>query len=147
MACAVEKGCSPTRQVFITGGDEGKAIRYRDFVGRKRESKISLGEGGGGSAERRSEGLSLIVMNCNRQESSLMIVDGKAGGLFEQLKDLLGSIDGGRGATHKDESVVGILEDGTGIIGEDRVTNFSGKRMILEQTPKNISNDDEQVGG
>jgi hypothetical protein len=47
----IKEGGTPTRKVFINRGDKGKTVRHVKFVRGKRETKVSLREGGNGGAK------------------------------------------------------------------------------------------------
>jgi len=74
-----------------------------------------------------------------------VVVDGQASSFLEQLQDAFGRRDGVGGAAHENKGVIGVLEDGARLIGEDGMSNIRGKVMVLEQTAKNIGNNDEKI--
>lgn len=106
-----------------------------------------MGEGGDGGTKGRGEGLSIIIRDGNMQERSLVIVDGQAGGHFKQMEYMFSGSNCSRRASKEDKSVVGILENGAGVVRENWVLYFSSERVVLNQSTENICNNDEKVWG
>jgi hypothetical protein len=76
-----------------------------------------------------------------------VIIDGKASCHFKQLEDIFGSSNGSRSTAKKNERVISVLENGARVVWENRMVNISSKRVVMEQTAKHISNNNEKVGG
>lgn len=144
-SCSVKEGGTPTGEVFIAGGDQRKAIMNRDFGGSQGKPKIRLGEGGHCGAEDGSKLLCGVARDSNGKERSLMVVDGKPGGLLEKLQDMLGTLNGINRAVEEDQSVVGILKDGARVTGDKGVSDRRGEGGVLEQPTKDISDNNEKV--
>lgn len=47
----IKEGGTPTGKVFINRGDKGKTVRHVKFIRGKRETEVSLREGGNGGAK------------------------------------------------------------------------------------------------
>jgi hypothetical protein len=80
----------PAREIFVTGGEEGKTTRDINFIWGQREAEICLGEGGDGGAKQGGELLRGLRGNYNWKKSSFMIINGETSSLFEELKDMPG---------------------------------------------------------
>lgn len=131
-SCPVKEGGTPTGEVFIVGGNQRKAIMNRDFGGSQGKPKICLGEGGHHGAEDGSKLMGGVARDNDRKECSLMIVDGKPGGLLEKLQDMLGTLNGISRAVEEDQSVIGILKDKARVIGDKGVSDRRGEGGVLE---------------
>jgi glutaredoxin len=75
----------PFEEVLITRREERKTIVDRNFVGRQRESEISLRERGHSGAQSIIQFLGHVRLDGDRQEYGLVIIDGQARGLLKQL--------------------------------------------------------------
>jgi hypothetical protein len=137
----------PTRESHVAFRNDGSKIGESEFVRREGEAEISLGERRDRTPKGGSHGRSFGGVNFNRDKRALMKVYGEARSSREIIKELLKVGDVVRNRTNDNESIIGILEDGTGQIINKRVEKEAGAGGLEEKLLEDISNDVEKERG
>jgi hypothetical protein len=122
-AGTVKKGRTPARQVLVTGGKERETVVHRDFMGRERQAKVGLGEGGDGGAKKRSHITSNLSIDRDGEESCFVEVNRKTSGSFKMLEDEFGVSNGIIIALEEDKSIVSVLKHRGRVARNEGVAN------------------------
>lgn len=144
---SVQERGAPSSEILVNRREEWEAIVDRNFMRRKGESKVSLGEGGHGGAKGSSKFTGSVTGDSNWKEGSLMVVDGQPSSLLKELQDVFGGFNSIGGAWDEDESIVGVLDDGARVGRGEGMVNVSSKGMGVEETFEDIGDDNKEVGG
>jgi hypothetical protein len=80
--------------MLVARSNKGETVVHGDLIGRKGETKVRLREGRHRSTKNSGKRLGHVIRHTNREKGSLVIIDGEARSLFEDLQDLLGLDNG-----------------------------------------------------
>lgn len=75
-------------------------------------------EGGHCSVECSSKLMGMMGVDSHGEEGGFVIIDGQASGLFKELKGVLDLHNSFTGTFKDNQSVIGVLKDGTRFIGD-----------------------------
>lgn len=67
--------------------------------------------------------------------------------MLEKLHDIFGTRDSLSRAFEEDQGVISILKNGSRVTGYKGVSDGRGEGGVLKETTKDVSDDDEKVGG
>lgn len=85
---SVKQQGTPTSKVAVTRGNDRSAVKNRELIGRKREAKVVLREGGDSGAKGVCEIDSSVTRNSYWEEISFMVVDGETSGHLKVLQSI-----------------------------------------------------------